>query len=224
MINANDFIPFLKSIIFYVVLGYIFLTVYEFVMGKKKKQDFQNVFLRSTVVGFVIWQVLFKLIKPEQPELNKFCLLTIAITFMISYMVAQLNKSRLVEKLLILFNIEQTIGESIWDIVADQKYPTIFRVKVKNKDEEIHGQFTLHDVRGSEDMLVLSCYKVYEQDGALLKYDYSTDINKRIIITASACEYIEIEYDKKSKLPQNEIMLGEKLCEKIRILFQHKNV
>ncbi len=186
--SLEELLKLLPQILFYLIGGYIFVSIYRFVTCKDRINSAEDNIMASLTLGFIIKEACEA---AGQNSIVIYILLCAVIAYLLALLSCHLNSSSKIEPVLHMFKINRTSYSSIWyDFLPPNSNPII----VKLVDQE-HGIYYKGLVRRVEEnahspFIVLSNYRKYACDNTLLE-DCSKNNKIRLMLKAESFSSIE---------------------------------
>lgn len=191
-----DFVKALPEFLTYIVPGYIFLAVFQYILYKD--QDFKtqttSVVLSSLVISFIIKSgydaVLYNLPNVSltigsQGYLIWICVLSSILGFVIAKLVSCEHLGFVCDVL----HIDRTIHENIWN---DVMKPDLWvRVWLRDSNKSYYGKVRYHENHGREPIIVLEYYQFLGDDAQVI-VDNTNDPKRSVMLNLSQFERIEL--------------------------------
>lgn len=191
----SEIINQLPQILSYIVPGYIFLTIYQWIRFKDG-DTLKNIVLKSIVISYVI-RILIKIsIRELHIEITGesiFVGICIVLSIISSALLSVIVSSRTYNKLLRRLNISRTTNKNIWDDV----YQDGTALKIYQEDGSFyarHLKFCEENQR--EPLVVLSRYGLFDKENNIL-IDKTEDNSEKIMLNTKDFKKIEIKHFKK---------------------------
>ena len=187
----TDLINNLPSIISYIMYGYIFLSVYQFITFKDMKDQKYKI-ITSIVLNYVLLKA-YELI-PRIPHNN--VILYVVITVVIAYVIGRVVVSNWWNnKILLRLGIHRTVNEDTWkDILKTDGYG--IEISEKGSDISYYGAVKYADNHSDHPVVALSYYGVY--DGNKLIEDHLQDKNHLIAVKITDNTIVRVVPPKKA--------------------------
>lgn len=192
-INIAELIQCLPEYIRIIASGYIFVSVFDFIMYKKDIADYKHIFLKSIVYGFILKNILFTLTAP-------FCLsdwlqdlLLYLFSIVLAYLITLGLKSRKTSKIMKRLRIFRNHNNNVWLDIFDGVNPPWFDVSSTKLKTHYCGELDLLEDFERKPILILRKYKSFDENGNVID-DYSDDNNFKILIDTSLYDNIKIAY------------------------------
>lgn len=212
--NINEIIDALPNVLNYLVPGYIFITIYDFIMFKSYSFHTSKVF-PSIICSYVIRILLKVIVNTFLPNMSDTLFFAITIIFGIGFalLVTFILNRKSVKKFMIK-TANRTINTNIWrDIIQDNCW---YRLHIENEDFIIEGQILHYEENTHIPFLELHSYRVLDKDNLSVLYNYvdyvenndlGNEKERTLIIEMSKVKYIEKlimpEVNKNNKKPKN---------------------
>lgn len=189
----------------YMVQGYLFLAVYNFICFKQN--ELNHLFFKS-IVGSYVLKILFdflfiknttvegnviKLIRILNIEYESmgYCLLLLLFSVILGILVAYITQSKWFNNLLLKTGIKRTTNPNIWDDIIE---PNCWLMVYLSSSELVYfGQFKYSEEFAVKPIIVLERYQIIDMDGNI-KSDYSNNPSEVAVIDTKNIERIEITY------------------------------
>lgn len=199
----ENLIALLPDIMLYLVSGFLFVRIFNFICTKRKANDYQHIIIKSVIVGYIL-----KYIASFIPALTNIYALNvlgfIVLCCIIAFIAARIYKSNWFYKFLRFIGVENTLNDDFWvDIEGDKSVWA--EVYCKDTEEYYYGLVCLSENFKDEPKIVLKRYSIYKENSNEPIKDYNTDPAKRIVIDTSKCEVIKLTYSNNSNVVQREL-------------------
>lgn len=191
----TELIKLLPEIILYLVLGFIFIRTYRFIRINKNPDDYKNILIEILISGFIL-RKLFAIIPLN---LNKY-IDTIGMiigSFFFGIIIARFVNSKLLDNVLSVFKIRQTVNYSFWNDIEDKDAAIYIEVIDHENNIGIDGKLVLYEAFTRQPLIQLSAYRK-SKDNKIIN-DFSNQPERTILIDTSKYKDLFITYDKNSK-------------------------
>lgn len=192
-------------VMLYMVQGYIFISVYNFV--RFKQNDLEHIFFKSVVTSYIL-KVLFDGLFVKTVTVNEidiqamrffnvdyesigYCVSLFLFAALIGVILSLSAQSKCFNDFLIKIGIKRTTNQNIWDDVI--KPDCWLMVYLNSRDLVYLGQFKYGEEFANKPIIVLEHYKVMDLDGNI-KADYTTNQAELAIIDTKDIERVEVTY------------------------------
>lgn len=207
--NVKGYIEIIPMIFLYIVPGYLFFRVFNFVLNKKNEKLTQNI-VECIICSYVIMSIVrfilglfFNEIVIELPEVIVSILLLSGI---LGYIVSRIILSDwFSEKILDKLNIYRTINNNIFEEYFNDKKGLWVKIYLKDDKLVYYGAIVGFDVKEKyeEGYIIINQYEVYKYDKSTI-YDSTLDIkckvNNLAFIKVINISRMEARYSEDSKL------------------------
>lgn len=190
----------------YLLSGITFIYIFSFIRAKKKDPNYQNLLFRSLVIGYVLKHIICLIpYRSSEYAVNLFGYLVVCA--IISYALAMLCSSSIMNTILRFLHIRQTTNEGIWyDILGND---TVWlEIKDKESGHTYYGCLCLFEDFNSSPKIVLKQYKEYNSNNIVV--DFSNNFAERVMIDTANCNIIKMTYNVDNSIVQEEIKKKEK--------------
>lgn len=187
----GELIKVLPEIIYYLVIGFIFLQSFRLTYRHKPSTD---IFTTSLVIGFGIVKLFNQIPKSINVVADR--VLIALATLLIGYFVGRLLDSRTINWLFDKLKISKTTHSNLWDDLKDDTY--ISRIEASINGNVYRGLFYLEE-EAETPKIALSQYSI--NDGPI-------NHDKVIILDTAKADYVTIEYSQNSPMSK-DIKFGE---------------
>lgn len=182
----------------YFVSGFIFITVFNFIVSNKNPNDYKNIIMKSLIVGYIL--TLFYHIVPSITNNNQYIDITIFLLLCVvsAYFGGRLYNGNCMRELCKKLKIRSTVNEYIWyDIEDHGDNPLWVKATIIDQGIVIIGQLVIVEEYQRNPMLVLNRYIIEDFSGNIVE-DNDDVLTKRILIDTQKCDRVELIYDKDS--------------------------
>ena len=214
----TDLIKNIPKLLNYFVPGYIFISIYNFMLLKKANvQESNFIILKSIAISYILKTLYDKIITQWEievlyveidPLLNVTILLFISL--ILGYLLGLIGYSPVANKFLLRFGIHRTVKENIWaNVIKKGHYIRVFK---KDYSKSYCGQCTFYENDTREPIIVLSRYVIYN-DNADVICDYSNDDTASIVLNLKDFERVDV-FDQTKDLKETDNSKNKKLKNK----------
>lgn len=214
----TDLIKNIPELLNYFVPGYIFISIYNFMLLKKANvQESNFIILKSIAISYILKTLYDKIITQWEievlyveidPLLNVTILLFISL--ILGYLLGLIGYSPVANKFLLRFGIHRTVKENIWaNVIKKGHYIRVFK---KDYSKSYCGQCTFYENDTREPIIVLSRYVIYN-DNADVICDYSNDDTASIVLNLKDFERVDV-FDQTKDLKETDNSKNKKLKNK----------
>ena len=214
----TDLINNIPELLNYFVPGYIFISIYNFMLLKKANvQEGNFIILKSIAISYILKTLYDKIITQWEievlyveidPLLNVIILLFISL--ILGYLLGLIGYSPVANKFLLRFGIHRTVKENIWaNVIKKGHYIRVFK---KDYSKSYCGQCTFYENDTREPIIVLSRYVIYN-DNAEVICDYSNDDTASIVLNLKDFERVDV-FDQTKDLKETYNLKNKKLKSK----------
>lgn len=214
----TDLIKNIPELLNYFVPGYIFISIYNFMLLKKANvQESNFIILKSIAISYILKTLYDKIITQWEievlyveidPLLNVTILLFISL--ILGYLLGLIGYSSVANKILLRFGIHRTVKENIWaNVIKKGHYIRVFK---KDYSKSYCGQCIFYENDTREPIIVLSRYVIYN-DNAEVICDYSNNGTASIVLNLKDFERVDI-FDQTKDLKETDNSKNKKLKSK----------
>lgn len=195
--NINEIIDALPNVLNYLVPGYIFITIYDFIMFKSYSFHTSKVF-PSIICSYVI-RILSKIIAnillPNMSD-TLFFALTIILGVGSALLITFILNRKSVKKFMIK-TTNRTINTNIWrDMLGDDSW---YRLHLENEDYMIEGQIRYYEENAHTPYIELQAYRILDKNEDIIKNyidyvednDLGSEKERTLIIEMTKVKYVE---------------------------------
>ncbi|WP_291651341.1 hypothetical protein [Clostridium sp.] len=207
--NIKGYIEIIPMLFLYIVPGYLFFRVFNFVLNKKNEKLTQNIveyiicsYVIMAIVRFILG-LFFNEVVIELPEVIVSILLLSGI---LGYVGSRLILSDWFSgKILNKLNITRTINNNIFEEYFNDKKGLWVKIYLKDDKLVYYGAIVGFDVKEKyeDGYIIINQYEVYKYDKSTI-YDSTLDIkckvNNLAFIKVANISRIEARYSEDSKL------------------------
>lgn len=188
----------LNEILVYLINGYVFNSVFEFITRTDFKKEYQHIFVKSIVYGYIIVQIYNLLPIPIQnPSIN--IGLQICFCLVVGYILGRICLSSIFSRISRILGVYRNFNHGIWmDIFNGGRSPIWIRATIKSQNEDIWGELKHLETKQRYPLLVLRRYSIDDLDGNHIK-DLSNDESRTILIDTAKCDRLEIVHTRDDK-------------------------
>lgn len=177
----------------YVVPGYLFLTVYRYILFKDENAEDKtsSLLLNSIIVSFVLKTLYDAILSIFTSNLN-------GSLYLLGMVLAGIGAGFVAAKFIISdkaitardkLGITRTVNCNIWDDVIEQNQ--WLRIWLPNSERSYYGQIAAIETYKREPIIWLRNYQFLDDDGTPL-FDNVSDSTKTVLLNLSGFERIEI--------------------------------
>ena len=185
----------LPSVLTYLVQGYIFISVFSWIVFQKKSNDIDHIVLRSIAASFVLKTVydgILAVVRLDIQDSSTYLIILIVCSTIGAYLLAVLCNTTWFNGLLLKIGIKRTVNSNIWNDVI--KTDVWVRVYLKSNPELTYlGQYLYGEEFEREPIIVLANYQLIDTSGNII-IDYSQNPNEKIMLNTKDFERIELTY------------------------------
>lgn len=196
MIFIENLVDVVPEVLWTLVLGYLYLKIYNFVSYAKEEKNYEYMFLKSIVCGTVLNETVGSLteyiIKPWST------IVFIISVIIISIVLSKTMNSIVFRSILKKFNICRTFNQNIWHDLADRNHSVWVDLRSTQLKRHYYGLLVLVEDFEKYPRIVLSRYTIYDKDNNIIE-DYDKEPTQRIFIDTSLYDDIRLTYHKDSK-------------------------
>lgn len=193
----TDLIRNIPELLNYFVPGYIFISIYDFILLKKNNYQETNLTIfKSVTISYILKTLYDKIItkweievlyREIDPLLNIIILLFMST--ILGYLFGLIGYSSIINKLLLKIGIHRTVKDNIWsNIIKKGHYLRIF---AKDYSKSYCGQCTYYENDEKEPIVVLSRYQIFDSSAEVI-CDYSNDNTASIVLNLKDFERVDI--------------------------------
>lgn len=195
MLDINTIINILPEIIIYVVPGFLFLSVHNFICAKQKEET-NNLLIKSIVISYIFINIMkfIELVFKYKFEDDLFSLITILLSILSSYYISRLYNSNVFDKILALLIINKSVHDDIWNDIIDVKHGMYMEVYLPNEKVSYYGQFRNSESKKDNKYIVISNYELKDYNGNII-CDFEHDYSKCVMINTKDISRFEICYN-----------------------------
>lgn len=191
-----DLIDRIPDLLTYLIPGYIFISLFDFIIFKNEKGNKNQanfIVLKSIAISYVFKTVYDKILNTFFSKFNIDDLLYTIILFVIiiifAYILGLICHTKWFNNLLLKIGIHRTVNEDIWlDIIYDGCYLQIFS---KDGTKSYFGMCKYHEENSKEPIVVLYKYKVLDSEANIIQ-DYSNDETRQVVLNLKDFEHINV--------------------------------
>ncbi|BDS17325.1 hypothetical protein JUM001_15590 [Clostridium perfringens] len=214
--NINELINLVPKILIYIVPGYLYYKIFNYVLNWKDKTIKNNIF-EYVVVSYVLCTVVKSILGIFYNEVNmnlpQIIVSLLILSAILGYFMGIFIKSDKFTKVRRFFKINRTINNNIFNDIIDKKVGTWARVYLKDDKLVYYGSVILFEKKDKyeDGCIVLNDYEVYKyQESKILEETLPQEGEKNSLATIKLSEINRIEtiYPENSRLIDN--LLGEK--------------
>lgn len=193
----------LFDIVLYIVIGYVFIRIFNFIVSNQNPSEFQYLFFRALITGFIL--VNGVLLIPFN-FVNEYCKLMVILltTIVLSYIAAQTYTSVILKKVLRKINVRRTVNPYIWNDIEDKSKTLWVHVGFKELNAQFLGKLVCIEDFQRQPTIVLGNYSQCEfnediNDADNISIDCTNDSKQRVVIDTAKADFIKLIYDKDSE-------------------------
>lgn len=183
-----DIISLIQNCIFQLIVGFLFISIFNFVSLKRNTKDVEHLILSSFAVGFIIVQ-LFNMLPFSIGKVGDsitVCLTTIIVAYCTGKIFASEMLTWLLEKL----KIRQSLQSNTWAELMDTEKS--MKLNLTLKDGTAYYGYVSYISEDKDPLIALAAYKVNDGDIVL-------ENNKLLLINTGDLKHAEIIYNPNSK-------------------------
>lgn len=196
MIFIEKLIELIPNILLVLVLGYIYLKIYNFISYSKNIKSYEYVFIKSVVCGTILEYTIGFFTNMLYKPWNY--ILIIFVTVFLAFISAKLINSNLFRQIFKKLGITRTFNRNIWQDLMDKEHSLWADVRSKKLQRHYFGQIVLVEEFERYPRIVLSRYTIYDKHNNIIE-DYDKDPTQRIVIETTLYDDIRLVYNENSK-------------------------
>lgn len=195
IVKLIDKIP---DILLFIVPGYIFVSIFNFILFKDKRNDENSqtnfIILKSISISYIFKLFLDKIktitcLSKCSIDDSLNAIILVVACLLISYVTALICRTKSFNKFLLKIGIRRTINSDIWlDIVSDGCWLRVFS---KDEQKSYLGQCRFHESHKNEPIIVLIKYQILDEYNDVI-CDYSNNVNRKIVLNLKDFERVEV--------------------------------
>ncbi|AEB77333.1 hypothetical protein IRP63_14555 (plasmid) [Clostridium botulinum] len=201
-LKIKDFISILPILIIYILPGYVFISIKDFIVNKKKEED-KNLILKCIVISYIIINFEYlisslfkKVIDVSSP---KSIILTLIFSIVISYICSIFIQSELSSKALKKIKISRSLKTDIMSEIVDFESGMWIKVFLSTEQLIYLGKLRRFEKIGENSYdIVLSNFILYNYSGDEL-LNNEDFITEWVFINVKENYRIELSYNENSK-------------------------
>ncbi|NFL87488.1 hypothetical protein FDB24_14800 [Clostridium botulinum] len=213
MINAEEvqaLINLLPNLFIYIVPGFIFIEVYDYVFNSKRK-ELKNYILDYVIASFIINSMVLTVLSiinsywQTSYDLTNYYIQSIIcfVSLVLAYFIAKIMKSEIWTNIMINLGINRNNASNIFSDIIDYEYGTWVRVYLNNEKIVYDGALIKFHYKDSynDSLIVLEQYETYEYGKNELDKSLFNNNGKptqHVAIKVSEISRIEVTYNQKS--------------------------
>lgn len=214
--NINELINLVPKILIYIVPGYLYYKIFNYILSWKDKTIKNNIF-EYVVVSYILCAVVKSILGIFYNEVNmnlpQIIVSLLILSASLGYLIGVFIKSDKFTKIRRFFKINRTINNNIFDDIIDKDAGTWARVYLKDDKLVYYGSVILFEKKDKyeDGCIVLNDYEVYKYgESKILEEVLPQESEKNSLATIKLSEINRIEtiYPENSELIDN--LLGEK--------------
>ncbi len=188
-------IEHLTEFLLYVVPGYLFLSVYRYILYKDENTVSQtaNILLNSVIASFVLFPLynglLFFAHLTWETSDYLYLIYVFCFSVLAGYVSVKIVTSHKISEAFTLFRISRTIHQNIWDDVL--KPDMWVRIWLKDSDKSYYGQVKYRENYGREPLIVLEYYQFLDGNATAI-VDHTSDPKRTVMLNLAQFERIEM--------------------------------
>lgn len=176
----------------YMVQGYIFMSVYNFV--RTKENELNHLFFKSVVISYVL-KATFDLITPwsciVEGSVGYIALLCL-FSALLAILLALVTQSSWFNNLLLRLHIRRTTNQNIWkDVIRPDCWLMVYP---KDSECVYYGKCKYNEEFARKPIIVLEYYQAMDYEGNIIE-DNIHDANHMVLIDTQDIERVEIVYE-----------------------------
>ncbi|BAE47819.1 hypothetical protein G8S49_05890 [Clostridium botulinum C] len=201
-LKIKDLISILPILIIYILPGYVFISIKDFIVNKKKEED-KNLILKCIVISYIIINFEYlisslfkKVIDVSSP---KSIILTLIFSIVISYICSIFIQSELSSKALKKIKISRSLKTDIMSEIVDFESGMWIKVFLSTEQLIYLGKLRRFEKIGENSYnIVLSNFILYNYSGDEL-LNNEDFITEWVFINVKENYRIELSYNENSK-------------------------
>lgn len=207
--NIKGYIEIIPMLFLYIVPGYLFFRIFNFVLNKKNEKLTQNIIeyiICSYIIVSIVRFVLGLIYNEVVVELPEVIVSILFISSIFGYIGSKLISSDwFFNKILNRLNISRTINNNIFEDYFNDKHGLWVKIYLKDDKLVYYGAIVGFDVKEKyeDGYIIINQYEVYKYDKSSI-YDSTLDtkskVNNLAIIKIMNISRIEARYSEDSKL------------------------
>lgn len=187
----------INEILLYIVPGYIFISIFDFILFKEKSNNEDNhsnlIILKSIALSYFLKLFYDKIITLFFPKYSikyfLYMVISVIVSSILAYLLAIFLQSKILKKILRKIRIRRPINSNIWlDVVSDGCW---LRVFLKDEQKSYLGICILHESHKNEPIVVLTKYQILNEYEEVV-CDYSNDNTRKIVLNLKDFERVEV--------------------------------
>lgn len=202
LLKFKEFISVIPLLIIYILPGYVFISIKDFIINKKKSED-KNFVLKCIVISYIIinFEILildcFKISVNISSPKNIVC--TFCFSILVGYLYSILSQSEFSNKLLKRFKITRSLKTDIVTDIVDFELGMWVRVFLSSEQVIYIGQLrNFEKVSDNNYDIVLSNFILCGYSGEVF-IDNQKDNKEWVFINVKDNYRIELVYDPRSR-------------------------
>lgn len=210
--NIRGYIEIIPMLFLYIVPGYLFFRVFNFILNKKNEKLTQNIIeyiICSYVIVSIVRFILSLIYKEVVIELPEIIISILLLSGILGYIGGRLILSDFFSRnILNKLNISRTINNNIFEQYFSDKKGLWVKIYLKDDKLVYYGAIVGFDVKEKyeEGYIVINQYEVYKYDKSSIyesTLDTKSKVNNLAIIKVMDISRIEAKYSADSSLLAN---------------------
>lgn len=207
--NIKGYIEIIPMLFLYIVPGYLFFRIFNFVLNKKNEKLTQNIveyIICSYVIVSIVRFILTLMYNEVVIELPEVIVSILLLSSVLGYIGSRLILSDwFSNNILSKLDISRTINNNVFDEYFNDKNGLWVKIYLKDDKLVYYGAIVGFDVKEKyeDGYIIINQYEVYKYDKSSI-YDSTLDtkskINNLAIIKVMNISRIEAKYSEDSKL------------------------
>lgn len=198
----------LSDVVLYIVVGYVFIQVFNFIVSNQDPSEFQHLFFKAIISGFILVNAMLLFPISFKNEYWEIAFVLLA-SIVLSYIAAQIYTSVMLKKVLKTINIRRTVNPYIWNDIEDKNKTLWVHVGFKQLNVQYLGKLVCIEDFHRQPIIVLGNYSQCQFDDNIndvndTAIDCTSDSKQRIVIDTARADYIKLIYDKDSENIKND--------------------
>lgn len=186
----------------YMVQGYIFISIYNFI--RFKNNELNHLFFKSVVSSYILKSLFDFLFTYTMDTGGKFIrlfhiaegsigyiILLFVFSAILACIIAFITQSHKFNDMLLKLNIKRTTNPNMWeDVIRPDCWLMVY---LKNSSNVYYGQCKYNEEFARKPLVTLEHYQVMDYDGNIIE-DYVQNSNHVVVIDTEDVERVEVVY------------------------------
>lgn len=203
LIDGLKFIESLPEVLSYLVQGFIFVSIYEFVNYKDENSNIQNLFFKSIIASFIL-RFIYDPILGNRIDGVWYNLVFTIFTLIVTIIIIRLTRFKWFKKLVQnLFKSNRNSKKYIWEDILDpdKNFEVYLTVYDEERKHFLTGMIHISEDFSKNPMVILKRYTIFNNDDNKTEVcNHNKSYTKRLVLDMSKYRYFQLDYDENSQV------------------------